>query len=41
LRRNDLTVADIAYHVGFSSPTYFSTAFKAKYNQTPMEYKNA
>ena len=41
LRRNDLTVADIAYSVGFSSPTYFSTAFKAKYNQTPMEYKNA
>ncbi|WP_379992157.1 substrate-binding domain-containing protein [Dyadobacter subterraneus] len=41
LRRNDLTVADIAYSVGFSSPTYFSTAFKAKYNQTPLEYKNA
>jgi len=40
LRRNDLTVADIAYSVGFSSPTYFSTAFKAKYNQTPLEYKN-
>lgn len=41
LRRNDLTVADIAYSVGFSSPTYFSTAFKAKYNQTPLEYKNS
>lgn len=41
LRRNDLTVADIAYSVGFSSPTYFSTAFKARYNQTPVEYKNA
>jgi signal transduction histidine kinase/DNA-binding response OmpR family regulator len=41
LRRDDLTVADIAYKVGFSSPTYFSTAFKAKYNQTPMEYKKS
>ena len=41
LRRNDLTVADIAYKVGFSSPTYFSTAFKAKYNLTPLEYKKS
>lgn len=41
LRRNDLTVADIAYSVGFSSPTYFSTAFKSRFNQTPLEYKNA
>jgi signal transduction histidine kinase/AraC-like DNA-binding protein/CheY-like chemotaxis protein len=41
LRRDDLTVSDIAYKVGFSSPTYFSTAFKAKYNQTPMEYKKS
>lgn len=41
LRRNDLTVADIAYKVGFSSPTYFSTAFKSKYNQTPLEYKKS
>ena len=41
LRRDDLTVADIAYKVGFSSPTYFSTAFKGKYNLTPMEYKKS
>lgn len=41
LRRDDLTIADIAYKVGFSSPTYFSTAFKGKYNQTPMEYKKS
>ncbi|TLU92186.1 substrate-binding domain-containing protein [Dyadobacter sediminis] len=40
LRRDDFTVADVAYKVGFSSPTYFSTAFKGKYKQTPMEYKN-
>jgi signal transduction histidine kinase/DNA-binding response OmpR family regulator len=41
LRHDDLTVADVAYKVGFSSPTYFSTAFKGKYNQTPMEYKKS
>ncbi|MCF2447649.1 substrate-binding domain-containing protein [Dyadobacter sp. CY345] len=41
LRRDDMTVADVAYKVGFSSPTYFSTAFKGKYNQTPMEYKKS
>ncbi|WP_409014264.1 substrate-binding domain-containing protein [Dyadobacter sp. NIV53] len=41
LRRDDLTVSDIAYKVGFSSPTYFSTAFKGKYNQTPLEYKKS
>ena len=41
LRQDDLSVADIAYRVGFSSPTYFSTTFKGKYNQTPLEYKNS
>ena len=41
LKQDDLSVADIAYKVGFSSPTYFSTSFKGKYNQTPLEYKNS
>ncbi|WP_299673320.1 substrate-binding domain-containing protein [uncultured Tenacibaculum sp.] len=34
-----LSIADIAYSVGFSSPNYFSTAFKAKYGDTPKKYK--
>ena len=34
------TVADVAYSVGFSSPTYFATAFKNKFNLTPSEFKN-
>jgi AraC-like DNA-binding protein len=25
--------------VGFASPNYFSTVFKAKYNCTPSEFK--
>ena len=41
LRREEFTIADVAYQVGFSSPTYFSTAFKGKYNQTPMEYRKS
>ena len=41
LRDNGLTISDIAYESGFSSPAYFSTAFKAKFNITPTEYKNS
>ncbi len=35
-----LTIADIAYSVGFSSPNYFSTAFKNKFGITPKKFKN-
>lgn len=35
---NGLTISEIAYESGFSSPAYFSTAFKAKFNVTPSEY---
>ncbi|QHT72106.1 substrate-binding domain-containing protein [Rhodocytophaga rosea] len=40
LQQPGVSVADVAYQVGFSSPTYFSTAFKAKYGVSPIEYKN-
>ena len=33
------TIAEIAYLTGFSSPSYFSTAFKAKYQVSPSEFK--
>jgi signal transduction histidine kinase/AraC-like DNA-binding protein len=33
------TVADVAYQTGFSSPSYFSTAFKGKYQVSPSEFK--
>ncbi len=36
-----LSIADIAYSVGFSSPNYFSTAFKGKYGETPKKFKNS
>jgi ABC-type sugar transport system substrate-binding protein/DNA-binding response OmpR family regulator len=36
---SDLTMSQIGYSVGFSSPNYFSTAFKSKYGLTPGAYK--
>jgi len=39
LLNNDLTISDVAYSTGFSSPNYFSTSFKNKYKQTPNQYK--
>lgn len=39
LLHSDKTIAEIAFEVGFSSATYFSTAFKARFNQSPKEFK--
>jgi len=39
LRFEEATVAEIAYRVGFSSPTYFNTCFKDFYGITPGEAK--
>lgn len=36
---HQLTVAEIAYQVGYSSPGYFSTAFKGKYACSPSEWR--
>jgi signal transduction histidine kinase/DNA-binding response OmpR family regulator len=38
LEKSDLTIAQIAYQVGFSTPNYFARAFKAKFNMLPSEY---
>ncbi|UOG77123.1 substrate-binding domain-containing protein [Hymenobacter tibetensis] len=34
-----LTIADVAYELGFSSPSYFSTSFKARYQLAPSEFR--
>jgi AraC-like DNA-binding protein len=34
------TIAEVAYESGFSSPAYFSTAFKNKFGISPSEFKN-
>ena len=34
-----LTIAEVAYQLGFSSPSYFSTSFKARYQVSPSEFR--
>lgn len=38
LEKSDMKIAQIGYVVGFSSPSYFARAFKAKFNVSPSEY---
>ena len=40
LNDSKLTISEIAYATGFSSPNYFSTSFKNKFNNTPKAYRN-
>lgn len=37
--RRDMSVADIARAVGFSSPGYFSQVFREEYGCTPREFR--
>ena len=39
LLEHDRTVSQVAYEVGFSSPTYFNTCFKAYFGYSPGEAK--
>ena len=36
-----MTVAEIAYKVGFNNPRYFSKYFKDQYGMMPSQYKEA
>ena len=38
LEKSDLTIAEIAYEVGFNNPKYFSKYFKAEFNMLPSVY---
>jgi DNA-binding response OmpR family regulator len=40
LLSTDKNISEIAYDVGFNSPTYFSTSFLEEYNQSPMAFRN-
>ncbi len=40
LRKSQLSVAEVAYRVGFNNPRYFSKYFKEMYGMMPSEYKN-
>jgi signal transduction histidine kinase/AraC-like DNA-binding protein/CheY-like chemotaxis protein len=39
LQHEELTISEISYSVGFSSPAYFSTVFKSKFGITPTAFK--
>jgi len=38
LEKSGMTISEIAYQTGFSTPNYFTRIFKAKYNMLPSEY---
>jgi YesN/AraC family two-component response regulator len=38
LKTSDATINEVAYAVGFSTPSYFIKCFKETYNNTPQEY---
>ncbi len=40
LRYSDLPVADIAYRIGYSSPSSLSKVFRQFYGVSPLEYRN-
>lgn len=39
LRENDLTVSEVSFETGFSSPQYFATIFKKKFGLSPTDYQ--
>jgi signal transduction histidine kinase/AraC-like DNA-binding protein len=41
LLNTDKSIAEISSEVGFSSPNYFATIFKARFNQSPKEFKSS
>ena len=38
MKKSNMTIAEIAYQVGFTTPNYFARSFKSKYNMVPSEY---
>ncbi|GLB53582.1 sensor histidine kinase [Neptunitalea chrysea] len=39
LAAGKMNISEVAYKLGFSSPNYFSTTFKAKYGVSPREFQ--
>jgi signal transduction histidine kinase/ligand-binding sensor domain-containing protein/DNA-binding response OmpR family regulator len=38
LQSNTLSISEVAYHVGFSDPGYFTKCFREMYSKSPSEY---
>lgn len=41
LAEDEMTIAEIAYHLGFEHPQSFNKLFKSKSNQSPSDYKKS
>lgn len=41
LKQKNLSIAEVAFSVGFSDAKYFSRSFKEEYGKTPTEYMNS
>ena len=41
LAKDDLTIAEVAYHLGFEHPQSFNKLFKSKTNLSPSAYKKS
>ena len=41
LKTSDATINEVAYTVGFNTPSYFIKCFREAYNKTPSEYLNS
>ena len=41
LEKSDLTIAEVAYEVGFNNPKIFSRYFKSVYQMLPSAYQKA
>ena len=39
LKETDLSITDISYETGFSSPSYFGECFRASLGCSPLEYR--
>jgi len=39
LLEDGLTIAEVAYQLGFSSPAYFSTSFRGRYQMSPSDFR--
>ncbi|WP_418264162.1 substrate-binding domain-containing protein [Flavobacterium faecale] len=41
LKTNEMNISEVAYSLGFSSPNYFSTAFKNKFGVSPKKFQSS
>ena len=40
LKKNDVSITEVAESVGFGNQSYFGTCFKKQFGMTPVEYSH-